>query len=237
MLTLDETNIAVKCFAPRHPYGIPCVMYNYRFMVPDNATYEVSLVQFSHERLANIKWNNNDFCVLAKGRDEQFTLVSVSVSFTPSPCKCRFVMLSAMVLFFVFFFLYYRFFGLLRFSRWNTGRDSITCCRRIKPPSRKSPTRQGMIQLWLYFPPFLHQICARLLTIISDQYLLFIRIDSWPICYWITFMKLTLRLPGNPHHFQYTIFSQLCLLSISSIYIFGFFVHFLGSSFIFRVFH
>ncbi|OQV15072.1 DEP domain-containing protein 5 [Hypsibius exemplaris] len=70
MLTLEQTTVTVKRFSPRHAYEIPSPHYKYRFMVPDNPSYEVSHVLFSHERLENFNWNYNDFRVLSKGRGE-----------------------------------------------------------------------------------------------------------------------------------------------------------------------
>ncbi|XP_055340894.1 GATOR complex protein DEPDC5-like [Paramacrobiotus metropolitanus] len=75
-LTLYQSSITVTRFTPRHLYRIPCVKYQYRFMVPDMMSYRVSLVEFSHERLENFNWNYMDFCVLTKGRGE-FTLDSI----------------------------------------------------------------------------------------------------------------------------------------------------------------
>jgi len=72
-LSLTGNTIDIIIYRPRHPYPTLDYHYSYRFMAPDNDTYEVSWVEFNMEKLENYSWNHLDYYVSTRG-DQDFTL-------------------------------------------------------------------------------------------------------------------------------------------------------------------
>jgi len=73
-LSLTGNTIDIIIYRPRHPYPTLDYHYSYRFMAPDNDTYEVSWVEFNMEKLENYSWNYLDHYVSTRGDQEDFTL-------------------------------------------------------------------------------------------------------------------------------------------------------------------
>ena len=72
-LSLTGNAIDVVIYRPRHPYPTLDYHYSYRFMAPDNDTYEVSWVEFNMEKLEQYGWNYLDHYVATRG-DQDFGL-------------------------------------------------------------------------------------------------------------------------------------------------------------------
>lgn len=72
-ISLTGNTIDVVIYRPRHPYPALDYHYSYRFMAPDNDTYEVSWVEFNMEKLENYSWNYLDHYVCTRG-DQDFGL-------------------------------------------------------------------------------------------------------------------------------------------------------------------
>jgi len=72
-LSLTGNTIDIIIYRPRHPYPTLDYHYSYRFMAPDNDTYEVSWVEFNMEKLENYSWNYLDHYVSTRG-DQDFVL-------------------------------------------------------------------------------------------------------------------------------------------------------------------
>ena len=66
-LSLTGNKIDVIIYRPKHPYPALDYHYMYRFMAPDNDTYEVSYVEFNMEKLENYSWNYLDHYVTTRG--------------------------------------------------------------------------------------------------------------------------------------------------------------------------
>jgi len=72
-ISLTGNTIDIIIYRPRHPYHSLDYHYSYRFMAPDNDTYEVSWVEFNMEKLENYSWNYLDHYVSTRG-DQDFVL-------------------------------------------------------------------------------------------------------------------------------------------------------------------
>ena len=72
-LSLTGNKIDVIIYRPKHPYPALDYHYIYRFMAPDNDTYEVSWVEFNMEKLENYSWNYLDHYVTTRG-DQDYEL-------------------------------------------------------------------------------------------------------------------------------------------------------------------
>ena len=72
-ISLTGNAIDVVIYRPRHPYPTLDYHYSYRFMAPDNDTYEVSWVEFNMEKLEQYGWNYLDHYVATRG-DQDFVL-------------------------------------------------------------------------------------------------------------------------------------------------------------------
>ena len=66
-ISLTGNKIDVIIYKPKHPYPALDYHYMYRFMAPDNDTYEVSYVEFNMEKLENYSWNYLDHYVTTRG--------------------------------------------------------------------------------------------------------------------------------------------------------------------------
>ena len=66
-ISLTGNKIDVIIYRPKHPYPALDYHYMYRFMAPDNDTYEVSYVEFNMEKLENYSWNYLDHYVTTRG--------------------------------------------------------------------------------------------------------------------------------------------------------------------------
>ena len=73
-LSLTGNKIDVIIYRPKHPYPALDYHYIYRFMAPDNDTYEVSWVEFNMEKLENYSWNYLDHYVTTRGDHEDYKL-------------------------------------------------------------------------------------------------------------------------------------------------------------------
>jgi len=72
-ITLTGSVIKVMIYRPRHPYPSLDYHYRYRFMAPDNDTYDISWVEFNMEKLENYNWNYLDNYVCTRG-DQDFAM-------------------------------------------------------------------------------------------------------------------------------------------------------------------
>ncbi|KAJ6644516.1 GATOR complex protein Iml1 [Pseudolycoriella hygida] len=66
-ITLNDSEITVTRYRPRHPYPPINIDYRYRFQAPQHDTYEVSGVNFTTEKLENFPWNYMDQYICTRG--------------------------------------------------------------------------------------------------------------------------------------------------------------------------
>ncbi|KAG4066905.1 hypothetical protein HA402_009007 [Bradysia odoriphaga] len=66
-ITLNDSEITVTRYRPRHPYPPINIDYRYRFQAPQHDTYEVSGVNFTTEKLENFNWNYMDQYICTRG--------------------------------------------------------------------------------------------------------------------------------------------------------------------------
>jgi len=72
-LTLTDQTINVIRHSPKHPYPNLKYSYRYRFMAPDNDTYETSWVEFNMEKLEEYNWSYLDSYICTRG-DQEYSL-------------------------------------------------------------------------------------------------------------------------------------------------------------------
>ncbi|KAG5666359.1 hypothetical protein PVAND_014392 [Polypedilum vanderplanki] len=73
-IALNDKEIKITRYRPRHPYPPINVDYRYRFHAPNHDTYEVSGVNFTTEKLENFNWNHMDQYICTRG-DFDFMLL------------------------------------------------------------------------------------------------------------------------------------------------------------------
>ncbi|XP_023323795.1 GATOR complex protein DEPDC5 [Eurytemora carolleeae] len=71
-LSLTGQMINVVRYSPKHPYPNLHYRYMYRFLAPDNDTYETSWVEFNMEKLETYNWNYLDFYVCTRGDQDYY---------------------------------------------------------------------------------------------------------------------------------------------------------------------
>ncbi|RWS16531.1 DEP domain-containing protein 5-like protein [Dinothrombium tinctorium] len=69
-LELENSEVKVTQYRPRHPYQTCKIHYCYRFRAPDDETYGVSWVDFASEKLENYNWSYLDSYICLRGEEE-----------------------------------------------------------------------------------------------------------------------------------------------------------------------